>query len=353
MARPTKTLQEHLRDGSFRADRHAGLLLGPLVDDPELAGLQATYRTAASTDEQRLDRDRLRPGGEAARGTKAAPDPERTRRRRGRGLLRRQLRPHEGTGGRASVRARGLAARLRGRVLQARRGGQAHLSPRRPRRAARERKEPARGRARPLRAPDPARLPRRLLRRRLAGAGADRLQLRPLLRRDGPAPRRRPRGPKRAHLSRRHGLDAGRLRRRVAPVRALGQLRDRRRGARLRHAEAPGSLGGVRDGLAQAARLLPPRHHDGRVRPHEPARAPGRVIARPALARAPRLEGSRSGATRRTACSSGGTPPRTRPSSTTRRPGARPTRRAGSTCATCAASETHRGRPSPPSAACT
>ena len=54
MARPTKTLQEHLRDGSFRADRHAGLLLGPLVDDAELAGLQATYRTAASTDEQRL-----------------------------------------------------------------------------------------------------------------------------------------------------------------------------------------------------------------------------------------------------------------------------------------------------------
>ena len=51
MARPTKTLQEHLRDGSFRADRHAGLLLGPLVDDAELAGLQATYRTAASTDE--------------------------------------------------------------------------------------------------------------------------------------------------------------------------------------------------------------------------------------------------------------------------------------------------------------
>ena len=54
MARPTKTLQEHLRDGSFRADRHAGLLLGPLVDDPELAGLQATYRSVASTDEQRL-----------------------------------------------------------------------------------------------------------------------------------------------------------------------------------------------------------------------------------------------------------------------------------------------------------
>ena len=54
MARPTKTLQEHLRDGSFRADRHGGLLLGPLVDDSELAGLQSTYRTAASTDEQRL-----------------------------------------------------------------------------------------------------------------------------------------------------------------------------------------------------------------------------------------------------------------------------------------------------------
>jgi phage terminase large subunit-like protein len=54
VARPTKTLQEHLRDGSFRADRHGGLLLGPLVDDPELAGLQTTYRSAASTDEQRL-----------------------------------------------------------------------------------------------------------------------------------------------------------------------------------------------------------------------------------------------------------------------------------------------------------
>ena len=91
--------------------------------------------------------------------------------------------------------------------------------------------------------------PGRLLRRRLAGAGADRLQLRAELRRDGPAPRRRPRGAKRAHLSRRHGLDARCLRRRVAPVRALGQLRDRGRGARLRHAEAPGPVGGVRDGL--------------------------------------------------------------------------------------------------------
>jgi phage terminase large subunit-like protein len=54
VARPTKTLQEHLRDGTFRADRHAGLLLGPLVDDAELAGLQATYRSAATTEEQRL-----------------------------------------------------------------------------------------------------------------------------------------------------------------------------------------------------------------------------------------------------------------------------------------------------------
>ena len=50
MARPTKTLQEHLRDGSFRTDRHAGLLLGPFVDDVELAGLQTTYRSAATTE---------------------------------------------------------------------------------------------------------------------------------------------------------------------------------------------------------------------------------------------------------------------------------------------------------------
>jgi phage terminase large subunit-like protein len=55
VARPTKTLQEHLRDGSFRADRHASLLLGPLVDDKELAGPQATYRSAATRGEQRLD----------------------------------------------------------------------------------------------------------------------------------------------------------------------------------------------------------------------------------------------------------------------------------------------------------
>jgi hypothetical protein len=54
VARPTKTLQEHLRDGSFRADRHASLLLGPFVDDAELASLQTTYRAAATREEQRL-----------------------------------------------------------------------------------------------------------------------------------------------------------------------------------------------------------------------------------------------------------------------------------------------------------
>ena len=54
MARPTKTLQAASAMAASCADRHAGLLLGPLVDDPELAGLQATYRSVASTDEQRL-----------------------------------------------------------------------------------------------------------------------------------------------------------------------------------------------------------------------------------------------------------------------------------------------------------
>ena len=93
-------------------------------------------RAAGDLQERGLDRraaprrHRLRPGGTLARGTKAEPDPERTRRRRGRRVLRLQLRPYERTSGRASVRARGLAARLRGRVLQARRGGQAHLPPR-------------------------------------------------------------------------------------------------------------------------------------------------------------------------------------------------------------------------------
>ena len=94
---------------------------------------------AASTDEQRLVAIAFAQEATLARGTKAEPDPERTRRRCGRGLLRRQLRPREGASGRTSVRAGGLAARLRGRVLQARRGGQAHLPPSHPRCAARER----------------------------------------------------------------------------------------------------------------------------------------------------------------------------------------------------------------------
>jgi phage terminase large subunit-like protein len=54
VARPTKSLAEHVRDGSFRADRHAGLLLGPLLADEELAGLQSAYRTAAGDEEARL-----------------------------------------------------------------------------------------------------------------------------------------------------------------------------------------------------------------------------------------------------------------------------------------------------------
>ena len=118
MARPTKTLQEHLRDGSFRADRHAGLLLGPLVDDPDLAGLQATYRSAASTDEQRLVAIAFAQQAKLHEGRKPRPI---LNGRDGAAVADFFAANfvHTKTGGRAGLRARGLAARVRGRVLQA------------------------------------------------------------------------------------------------------------------------------------------------------------------------------------------------------------------------------------------
>ena len=353
MARPTKTLQEHLRDGSFRADRHAGLLFGPFVDDVELAGLQATYRTAASTDEQRLIAIAFAQQAKLHEGRKPRPILNGRDGAAVADFFASNFVHTKGPAAGRAVRARGLAARLRGRVLPPRRGGQAHLSPRRPRSAEGKREEPAGGRARPLRAPDPARLPGRLLRRRLEGAGAHRLQLRAELRRDRPAPRRRPRGPKRAHLSRRQRLDAGRLRRRVAPVRALASVAR----SSTRRTSSP------RRSTRTCGRRSRRPCTSGSTRSSWPSRRPGRTARAcsgawssprsPSSRSSAPTTGSRSDATRKTACSSGGTPPRTRPSWTTRRPGVRPTPRAGSTCATFAGSETHRGRPSRPSAACT
>ena len=53
MARPAKSLQERIRDGSFLARRHAGLLNGTLLAEGRLRQLQEHYRGAATEAEQR------------------------------------------------------------------------------------------------------------------------------------------------------------------------------------------------------------------------------------------------------------------------------------------------------------
>jgi phage terminase large subunit-like protein len=52
VARPAKSLAEHLRDGSFRARRHHALLSGQLVESRKLRKLQTGYQ-AASTERER------------------------------------------------------------------------------------------------------------------------------------------------------------------------------------------------------------------------------------------------------------------------------------------------------------
>ncbi len=53
MGRPTKNLQERVRDGSFLARRHGGLLLGPLVQQKRLREIQLAYRATSSDAERR------------------------------------------------------------------------------------------------------------------------------------------------------------------------------------------------------------------------------------------------------------------------------------------------------------
>lgn len=53
MARPAKTLEQHLRDGSFRARRHHSLLNGPLVGEKTLRKLQVAYKDASLERERR------------------------------------------------------------------------------------------------------------------------------------------------------------------------------------------------------------------------------------------------------------------------------------------------------------
>ena len=53
MARPSKSLQERVRDRTFLARRHGGLLAGALVTSEELAAVQAAYQSATSDRERR------------------------------------------------------------------------------------------------------------------------------------------------------------------------------------------------------------------------------------------------------------------------------------------------------------
>jgi hypothetical protein len=53
MARPRKTLDELVRDGTFLARRHEGLLAGPILPQLALAALQREYIRA---DDERVRR---------------------------------------------------------------------------------------------------------------------------------------------------------------------------------------------------------------------------------------------------------------------------------------------------------
>ena len=53
MARPAKTLEQRLREGSFRARHHHELLSGPLVAEKRLRKLQRDYQAASSERERR------------------------------------------------------------------------------------------------------------------------------------------------------------------------------------------------------------------------------------------------------------------------------------------------------------
>src|SRR5215203_3636732 len=53
MGRPSKSLPERVRDATFLARRHGGLLAGPLVAREDLRQIQAAYQTATSERERR------------------------------------------------------------------------------------------------------------------------------------------------------------------------------------------------------------------------------------------------------------------------------------------------------------
>jgi phage terminase large subunit-like protein len=85
VARPTKTLQERVRDRRFLARRHGGLLAGPFVHARELREIQIAWQAAASDHERRLlaldfeqkvraEVPRKRVGGLRSRGSHAPAD---------------------------------------------------------------------------------------------------------------------------------------------------------------------------------------------------------------------------------------------------------------------------------------
>src|SRR3954453_9027000 len=147
MARPAKTLQERVRDRSFLARRHGGLLAGPFVDAPGLRAIQVAWQAAASDRERRLLALDFEQKVCAARSGKRVGGP----RIRG-GSCARRLLPTlpdtcEGPGGRQALQARGLAAALRRGVLAPERRRRADLQARASRRRPRKRQVTAGRRA--------------------------------------------------------------------------------------------------------------------------------------------------------------------------------------------------------------
>jgi excisionase family DNA binding protein len=81
VARPTKPLEQHVREGTFRARRHAGLLAGPELEQwPACAALQRQYRETKDAGDRSaiaLEFERAVSHAHSTVGRAATPAPER------------------------------------------------------------------------------------------------------------------------------------------------------------------------------------------------------------------------------------------------------------------------------------
>jgi hypothetical protein len=86
VARPAKSLQERVRDRSFLARRHGGLLAGPLVGPDKLREIQEHYRRADSDVERRAWAIEYEHAAHANDPLETAESPSRLPRARGEGF---------------------------------------------------------------------------------------------------------------------------------------------------------------------------------------------------------------------------------------------------------------------------